>query len=84
MHKQSEYHTYCYIINQLVVPSGHVLKSTLDASSLAWPAEDVLTTSILNPASWHNLQFQNMLHDMNTKKNYTQLSSLIIPLVSPL
>lgn len=33
------------------VPSGHVLKSTLAASFLAWPADVVLTTSNSNPAS---------------------------------
>lgn len=41
------------------VPSGQVLMSTLDASFLAWPADVVLTTSTLKPASCHNLQLKD-------------------------
>lgn len=37
--------------NHQDLPSGHVVKSTLAASFLAWPADVVLTTSNSNPAS---------------------------------
>lgn len=45
------------------IPSGHVLKSTLDARFLACPAAVVLTTSNLNPASCNRVQHHNKIQD---------------------
>lgn len=45
----------CYsIVHAVAIPSGHELMSTVDAKFFAWPADVVLTTSSLNPASCHS------------------------------
>lgn len=48
-------HPYYRTVN---LPSGQVLMSTVDARFLAWPADVVLTTSNLNPASCRSIKPQ--------------------------
>jgi hypothetical protein len=48
------------MISQEIVPSGQMLMSASDASSLAWPADVVFMTFNWNPASCHSFH-----HHMN-------------------
>lgn len=56
----------------VAIPSGHVLMSTVDARVLAWPADVVLTTSNLNPASCHSLDADWIVDEKTWTNSFQQ------------
>jgi hypothetical protein len=57
---------------KLVLPSGHLLRSTVEARTFAWPAYAVSTTSIMKPESCRRSKFKckKIIIGKGTKEAY--------------